>query len=82
MIRQGTYVAADNVVFARIDDYRSYVKHLATNGIVETKLEETYLEYSLPERLGSSIDITPHQLVDGIEMTVYLCDPPRPTQHK
>ena len=48
-IRAGTYTAADNVVFARIDSYRKYIQGLVDSGIVETKLVEGSIEYSGPE---------------------------------
>jgi catechol O-methyltransferase len=72
MIRRGTHVAADNVVFAQIDDYRNYMKSLARKGVLETKLADTYLEYSLPEM--TEHHLTPEQLADGIELSVYLRD--------
>jgi catechol O-methyltransferase len=56
------FVAADNVVFAQIDDYRNYVNALAAQGIVETKLVETQLEYSEPDANASNRDA----LQDGI----------------
>lgn len=42
-------MAADNVVFARIDTYRSYVNTLAEKGVVATKLVEGSIEYSGPD---------------------------------
>jgi catechol O-methyltransferase len=45
MIRSGTYVAADNVIFHQIDGYRSYVKRLAERGVVQTRLVPGLLEY-------------------------------------
>ena len=48
-IRAGTYTAADNVVFARIDSYRKYIQGLVDSGVVETKLVEGSIEYSGPE---------------------------------
>lgn len=50
-IRKGTYVAADNVLFHQIDDYRNHVGRLALNGVVETKLVEGQLEYCEPQVL-------------------------------
>ena len=49
LIVRGTHVAADNVIFSHIDNYRIYVKALAAQGIVDTKLVETQLEYSEPD---------------------------------
>ena len=52
MIRKGTHVAADNVVFAEIDDYRHYMADLATKGIAATRLEDSLMvEYCHPELL-------------------------------
>ena len=49
-IREGTHVAADNVIFAQIDDYRGYMSQLAEKGVVETRLEDSLLvEYCQPE---------------------------------
>ncbi|KAG7357772.1 O-methyltransferase family protein [Nitzschia inconspicua] len=39
-IRRGTYVAADNVIFAQIDEYRQYLQRLASHQVVTTRLEE------------------------------------------
>ena len=85
MIGEGTFVAADNVVFAKIDDYRDYMKDLAAKGVVETILEEGFLEYSEPERTrqqSSGSDTQPYEteqrrelLRDGIEMSIYRADP-------
>jgi catechol O-methyltransferase len=63
LIRQGTFVAADNVVFAKIDDYRHYVTELSHQGIVETRLEESRLEYCEPDCAN---DETRKQLRDGV----------------
>ena len=62
-LKSGSYVSADNVVFNRLDEYRQHMHSLALKGTVETRLEEMNLEYS-------------NNLKDGIEMTVYLKDPP------
>jgi predicted O-methyltransferase YrrM len=80
MIQRGTHVAADNVIFANIHDYRDYMCQQARKGIVKTRLEESFLEYSEPERrLATSIDgggdnrrETLEMLKDGIELSVYL----------
>lgn len=63
LVREGSFVSADNVVFNRLDAYREHVHELELRGIVESRLEEMNLEYS-------------NNLKDGIEMTVYLKDPP------
>jgi catechol O-methyltransferase len=57
-----SYVAADNVVFAQIHDYRNYVNGLAAKGVVETKLVEIQLEYSEPDANALNKDA----LQDGI----------------
>jgi catechol O-methyltransferase len=78
MIRRGTFVAADNVIFAKIDDYREYMKSLASKGVIETRLEVGFLEYSEPERLstGGNIQKSKKELLrDGIELSIYLQDP-------
>lgn len=58
IVRQGVHVAADNVLFARIDSYREYVQSLAEKGIVQTHLVKGALEYSEIEqqRNASSTD--------------------------
>ena len=72
LIRAGTHVAADNVIFAGIDTYRDYVKRLVVMGIVESSLVEGSIEYSGPEE-DNAIDKEVFR--DGIELTVYLKDP-------
>jgi len=62
MLREGSYVAADNVVFNRLDSYRNHMHELGLKGVVESRLEEMNLEYS-------------NNLKDGIEMTRYLMNP-------
>jgi catechol O-methyltransferase len=49
MIREGSFVAADNVIFAAIDDYRHYIGHLCQKGIVKSQLKEGFLEYYQPD---------------------------------
>jgi hypothetical protein len=69
LIVRGTHVAADNVIFAQIDNYRTYVNALASQGIVNTKLVEIQLEYSEPDANTSNRDA----LRDGIgESSVYI----------
>ena len=86
MIRIGTHVAADNVVFAQIHDYREYMASLATKGIVTTRLEDAlFVEYCQPElgQLESNKEgntneqnaATKDMMRDGIEFSVYLQDP-------
>eukprot|EP00579_Thalassiosira_antarctica_P018862 CAMPEP_0201963804 /NCGR_PEP_ID=MMETSP0904-20121228/9600_1 /ASSEMBLY_ACC=CAM_ASM_000553 /TAXON_ID=420261 /ORGANISM="Thalassiosira antarctica, Strain CCMP982" /LENGTH=447 /DNA_ID=CAMNT_0048510523 /DNA_START=27 /DNA_END=1371 /DNA_ORIENTATION=+ len=63
LLRAGSHVSADNVVFNRLDAYRDHMHKLVLEGVVESRLEEMNLEYS-------------NNLKDGMEMTVYLKDPP------
>lgn len=53
MIQQGTHVAADNVIFAQINEYREHMNKLVQCGIVQTSLVESQLEYSEPEQSKS-----------------------------
>ncbi|VEU42757.1 unnamed protein product [Pseudo-nitzschia multistriata] len=86
-IREGTFVAADNVVFAQIDDYRDYMSRLAEQGIVETRLEDSLMvEYCEPELRSPDESLehnkgetttTKEMLQDGIEFSIYLTDPAR-----
>lgn len=62
LISKGTYVAADNVIFAQIDDYRGYINELASMGVVESKLVKAQLEYSAPDATESNET----KLQDGI----------------
>lgn len=62
MISRGTHVAADNVIFAQIDNYRAYINQLASLGVVESKLVEAQLEYSAPDATESN----QAKLCDGI----------------
>lgn len=65
LVRKGCFVAADNVLFAKIDEYRDYMKALAEQGVVETKLVESQLEYSEPDSHG--LDEAKKQLLrDGV----------------
>jgi catechol O-methyltransferase len=63
LIRAGVHVVADNVLFARIDSYRRYMKNLAERGIVQTRLEVGCLEYSEMEQ-NAATDPSVYQ--DGI----------------
>jgi catechol O-methyltransferase len=45
LIQQETWVAADNILFFRLDEYRHHVQTLAVAGVVETRLEVGKLEY-------------------------------------
>lgn len=48
MVRRGTAVAADNVVFFRLEGYRKHMRELHEAGIVTTRLHDqgVYIEYS------------------------------------
>jgi len=46
MIRSGTRVVADNVIFANIDDYVGYVRRKEEMGIVKTTTIPCHVEYS------------------------------------
>jgi catechol O-methyltransferase len=73
MIVRGTHVAADNITFSQIDNYRIYVKALSAQGIVDTKLVETQLEYSEPDANEFNRDA----LRDGIgESSIFVCSDP------
>mmetsp|Transcript_25088 Transcript_25088/g.47986 ORF Transcript_25088/g.47986 Transcript_25088/m.47986 type:complete len:356 (+) Transcript_25088:118-1185(+) len=63
LIRRGTKVVADNVLFAEIDDYVNYVQRREEEGVVRTKTVRCHVEYSGEE--GE----------DGVEITDYLQDP-------
>ncbi|KAL7431698.1 hypothetical protein ACHAXM_002839 [Skeletonema potamos] len=62
LLKAGSRVSADNVVFNKLDAYRYHMEQLQAKGIVETRLDEMNLEYS-------------NNLKDGIEQTIYLKDP-------
>jgi catechol O-methyltransferase len=62
LLKAGSRVAADNVVFNKLDSYRYHMEMQQAKGIVETRLDEMNLEYS-------------SNLKDGIEMTLYVKDP-------
>jgi len=72
MIRRGTKVVADNVLFARIDDYVEYVKQREEMGIVKTITIPCHVEYSVDkDESGDSLQ----HFEDGVEITDYLQDP-------
>lgn len=63
-IKKGCFVAADNVVFAQIDDYRHYISTLEKKGTVRTRLVMSWLEYCEPDHNG---DVTKKNMMkDGI----------------
>lgn len=53
-IQKGCYVAADNVVFARIDEYRDYIQKLKAEGVVMSRLVDSWLEYCEPDFVGDT----------------------------
>ena len=61
-IRAGSFVAADNVVFAEIHDYRQHINMLSQKNVVRTQLKEAPLEYSEPDRDHSNREA----LLDGV----------------
>ncbi|KAL3944071.1 MAG: hypothetical protein SGBAC_001855 [Bacillariaceae sp.] len=66
-LKLGSYVAADNVIFAGINDYREYIGNLVKNGIVKSRLEESWLEYCEPDFVS---DNSKNDLMkDGIGMS-------------
>jgi predicted O-methyltransferase YrrM len=82
IIRGGsTSVAADNVIFHRLDDYRNHMREYANRGIVETRLEMGHLEYtsstvdSTACTAASATATTADNFCDGLELTYYLKDP-------
>lgn len=62
LIKNGTTVVADNVIFAQIDNYISYMKELEEKGIVRTKTKKTNVEYSLG---STSASASTTELEDG-----------------
>lgn len=62
-VRKGTFVAADNILFARIDDYRQHIERLSKHGVVRSKLVESVLEYS---DVWATKDVKPIMVRDGI----------------
>ena len=87
LVRAGSVVVADNVLFAQIDDYRQYVQSLEKKGVVTTELVMTQIEYADEEILeddgskgndgsGSDVGGTDDDLFrDGIEITHYKRNP-------
>jgi len=65
IIRKGTFVAADNVLFHRLDAYRLHMTKLQRRGVTQTKMVQVSLEYCEEE----------DDVRDGIELSTYLKDP-------
>lgn len=63
LVRKGTHVAADNVFFHKINNYRQYLSLRATENVVKTNFIQGTLEYILPSDYPDMIDST---FVDGI----------------
>jgi predicted O-methyltransferase YrrM len=63
-IRKGCFVAADNVIFAEIDDYRAYTAELQQRGFIRTQLEMAWLEYCEPDHHGD--ETKKNMMKDGI----------------
>jgi catechol O-methyltransferase len=63
-VQRGCFVAADNVIFAQIDDYRAYMADLQQRGIVRTRLEMSWLEYCEPDHNGD--ETKKNMMKDGI----------------
>jgi predicted O-methyltransferase YrrM len=53
IIRAQTSVAADNVIFHGLDEYRDHLQQYASRGIVETRLEMGHLEYVATAATGA-----------------------------
>jgi catechol O-methyltransferase len=71
LLKARTYVAADNILFFRLDEYREHMRKRADEGIVETRLEVGHLEYVDPN------DEADKDLRDGLgttpDLNVCLC---------
>lgn len=77
LIRSGTVVVADNVIFAGIDEYLDYVHGLAARGIVRTCTKEASVEYCSPDvhKHSHGGGLSSETFKDGVEITEYLQDP-------
>lgn len=74
LIKKGCYVAADNVIFAGIEDYRKYITVLTSKGYIQSRLADAWLEYCEPD---FNANLSKKNLMqDGIELSTYLKDPP------
>lgn len=83
MVQAGTCVAADNVLFTRIDNYLNYMRELADSRITVTQTIESRVEYSERDakpgvKAGNSTnhENTERTFLDGVEITKYLKSPP------
>lgn len=83
LVRAGSTVVADNVIFAGINDYLEYVRRLADDGTVETETFMSSIEYADEEShdeesSGSDEgdeDSSSSLFVDGIEVTRFKRNP-------
>ena len=73
IIHKGCAVAADNVYFFGLHDYRSYMQEQAKKGIVSTRLVKGLVEYIVEQTDENDEE----EWQDGIELSVYLKDPTR-----
>ena len=64
LIRAGSHVAADNVIFFHLSSYRQRVQEVAAQGIVKSRLELGVLEY-VDDRTKES-DTSQYDFQDGI----------------
>jgi len=71
LLKKGSIVVADNVLWAYITNYIDYVQLKAKKGVVETKTVECPVEYSENEMDEVGFE----RLKDGIEITTYLSNP-------
>lgn len=69
LLKKGSLVVADNVLFAGIMDYVAYVRELQNQGIVQTKTIESRIEYWTENELLEAGEDT---LRDGVEITTFL----------
>ncbi len=73
LVRKGTVVVADNVIFAQIDDYVKYMKNLDRRGVVKSTTVEALVEYSTADIIHTGNEKDLYR--DGIEISNYLKDP-------
>jgi predicted O-methyltransferase YrrM len=63
MIRRGTKVVADNVLFANIDEYVGYVQRKEELGIAKTRTIPCHVEYSVDNEVSRE---TVQRYQDGV----------------
>jgi len=69
LLQRGTLVVADNVLFAGIMDYVSYVRELKKQGVVQTKTIESRIEYWTERELLEAGEDT---LRDGVGEYIFM----------